>query len=268
MKNRPITILFVSAAVLFLIAAPTGAFYQMRRQQRLDRELIVACDNLDVSAVRQMLRAGASPNAIDLSSWPQPSLRQRLLDLFVSKPDPVSYRPTALITAYQASMGRRDAKEKNITPIVQLLLDAGAQPNICDIDGKTLVDATFEFRYSRPSAILLLKRGAHPAYPQQCLVLACDATDMEAMKLLLQCGADPNASGRLGCTVASTPLECAINRNQPAMVSYLLQHGADPNLPDNQLALPMAKHLQATSIVTLLKTAGAKELDLPHVGNR
>jgi len=268
MKHKHITILFVSAAVLFLIAVPTGAFYQMRRQQRLDRELIVACNHLDIAAVRQTLRAGASPNAIDFSLWPQPSLRQRLLDLFVSKPNPASYRPTALVQAYQASMGRRDSREKSITPIVQLLLDAGAQPNIGDIFGKTLVDTAFEFQYSRPSAILLLKKGAHPAYLPKCLVIACDATDMEAMKLLLQCGADPNASGRLGCTSVTTPLECAITNKQPAMVSYLLQHGANPNLPVNQLALPMAKHLHEKTIVSLLRKAGAKEYSLPYVGDR
>ena len=64
---------------------------------------------------------------------------------------------------------------------------------------------------------------------------------MDSVRVLLECGADPNAQNRL---MGSTPLHMVAQSHKAklddalAVVDLLVAHGADVNLPDRGGTLP------------------------------
>jgi ankyrin repeat protein len=82
------------------------------------------------------------------------------------------------------------------TEMVQLLLKSGADANSANPDGET------------------------------ALHLVARAGNIDAAKLLLKAGAKVDAREKFG---EQTPLMWAVARRHPAMVDFLLTHGADPN---------------------------------------
>ncbi|WP_018607825.1 ankyrin repeat domain-containing protein [Uliginosibacterium gangwonense] len=74
--------------------------------------------------------------------------------------------------------------------------------------------------------------------------------DCEAIKILLDAGADINAQGESGFT----PLHYAAEQNHPAAVELLLTMGAKPlRNDDNDTPLALAEKLGHTNILTILK---------------
>lgn len=101
---------------------------------------------------------------------------------------------------------------------------------------KSIVD---EVLAKNPKAVhKLLERGADPngrddmGCPLLCL--ACENDDYETMAVLLEAGADPNATARTG--FKSHPLDIVISgtrERREECARLLLQHGADPNITIN-----------------------------------
>src|SRR5689334_5122335 len=97
----------------------------------------------------------------------------------------------------------------------------------------------------RSDAEMLRKQLAEGADPKACvrdsyhgdtpvLLHAASHQFLEGAKLLLDAGAEPNASmaGGEGARGGQTPLHHAIGDNGLAMVELLLKAGADPNAVD------------------------------------
>jgi len=82
------------------------------------------------------------------------------------------------------------------TELIQVLLKAGADPNSANPEGET------------------------------ALHLVARAGNVEAARLLLKAGAKPDPREKFG---EQTPLMWAVVRRHPAMVEFLLAHGADMN---------------------------------------
>lgn len=80
---------------------------------------------------------------------------------------------------------------------------------------------------------------------------------IDAMRVLLAAGADPNAVD--GRSTGWTPLLHAVHKRQTAAVRLLLEHGADPNRtgPGGGTPLIMAADDPNPAIVTLLLSFGA-----------
>jgi len=68
-------------------------------------------------------------------------------------------------------------------------------------------------------------------------IWASRSGSIDAMKLLLESGADVNRPGPTGDDWDATPLQHAILARQPAAVRLLLDRGADPNRSDGQKSL-------------------------------
>ncbi|KAL1607170.1 hypothetical protein SLS59_002874 [Nothophoma quercina] len=117
---------------------------------------------------------------------------------------------TALFKAIQA--GRTD--------IMAALLDHGANPNLpCP------KHPLWPSCYHPEALALLLSRGADHKRTPGIMELAASLKKLESVKVLVEAGVSPNVRK----DGAYTPLASAIRDNSADIVTYLLDHGADPN---------------------------------------
>lgn len=150
---------------------------------------------------------------------------------------PFDMRGSALIVA---CMGRQSAE------YLRFLLEAGADPNM-DPDAAAFPLVLLAYLYADPVAMdMLLKHGARP---EGTGALACAAgKGKEAMVLrLLEYGARPEAEARAyGVSNTGSPLHIAVSHGHDGVVGLLLQHGADPNATDHNgsTAIEIAKQME------------------------
>ena len=99
--------------------------------------------------------------------------------------------------------------------------------------------------------------GGDPWTP---LIWASRSGSIEAIKVLLDSGADVNLAGSTGDNWDATPLQHAILQRQPAAVRLLLDRGADPNRcagPGSPAPLLLAAGDTDPTILRLLLAHGA-----------
>jgi ankyrin repeat protein len=91
------------------------------------------------------------------------------------------------------------------------------------------------------------------------LIWAARSGSVDAMKVLLDAGADVNLAGATGDNWDATPLQHAILQRQPAVVRLLLDRGADPNRHAHGSLTPLSLAAGDTdpTILKLLLTHGA-----------
>ncbi|KAL5226854.1 hypothetical protein ABZP36_015119 [Zizania latifolia] len=145
------------------------------------------------------------------------------------------------------------------TQVCRFLLEGCGLPvDALSTSGETplLLAATFGHT---AMAAYLLERGADPSTPDPDggdtpLHWAAYNGDLELAKLLLSRGADVGAANARG-----TALHVATARGHPAVVSVLLDHGADPNKIANCVFTPLVSSLLGGSLecMKLLIQAGA-----------
>lgn len=165
---------------------------------------------------------------------------------------------------------------------VQLLLDHGADPNLCGgQDGSALLAACYNG--DLPCVKLLLAHGADPNvggigkdYQQSCLAAACKSGDIRIVNLLLDHGAYPTSRAALSAATQypdldilrllldkgadpnldrvsdETPLQRASFWSQHKAAELLIQHGADVSIGGGQHGFPLqAAAVMPDSIETL-----------------
>ena len=152
-----------------------------------------------------------------------------------------------------------DAASVGRTARVAELLDRdGALVNAYSSDGFfPLGLAAF---FGHPDTVqLLLARGADVAQvarnPMRVQALHSAVTgSFDSVRLLVEAGAPVNAKQHLGWT----PLHEAVNRNDLEMTRYLLAHGADPRLQNDEgkSAIGLAADKGFGEVLKLLKGAG------------
>ena len=144
------------------------------------------------------------------------------------------------------------------TPLVELAIWAGADPNFRDEDGRSAFPVAVELGDSEIVRVLL-DAGADPnAVTSDGEPVAVDAVqrgEAEILQLLLDAGADPNAADGAGIAV----LVWAVIQGDAEMSRMLLDAGADPNtLAEEGLSvLAIAVDRGDTEVVRLLLDAGA-----------
>ena len=124
--------------------------------------------------------------------------------------------------------------------LVQLLLDAGAEPDLENRDGFTPLLRSAQ-NGNKEVVKLLLERGADPnkasasKYKYTPLYWAARYGHKELVKLFLDAGADPNKAICLG----NTPLHIAVYSGYKDMAELLLIAGAHPNNEDENGWTPL-----------------------------
>ncbi len=146
---------------------------------------------------------------------------------------------------------------------VQVLLDAGADPNKKNNYGSfgpSELGQEFAGANTHRDPVVLLNvhgdqvSGATNGYtPLHLAVFSIN--HKKVVQMLVAKGADVNARAGSG----ATPLYFAVMRGQKDDVEFLLDHGANPNLPDayTNSILDVALHMQYTSLVEPLVNKGA-----------
>src|SRR5262249_38526462 len=137
-------------------------------------------------------------------------------------------------------------------PLIQNLLKHGADINLQDDLGRSAVSCALD---SGPILKLLLEAGAKPDLKlgdgQTPLLLALQMTSRtDAAELLLTHRANVNFQSKTG----RTPLLVAVLVNSKEVVQKLLDKGADPNLKSLEgfSALQIAASLGQTNIMSVL----------------
>jgi ankyrin repeat protein len=114
--------------------------------------------------------------------------------------------------------------------------------------------------FAHPEAVaLLLRRGAEVTAAArnpmriQALHAAVAGRSFEAVRLLVEAGAPVNAQQQGGFA----PLHEAANRNDAELASYLLAHGADPRLQNDEgkSAIGLAAEKGSIELLKILKAA-------------
>jgi len=145
--------------------------------------------------------------------------------------------------------------------IFQLLLELGADPNIIDLNGDTLL-VRYSTRWGkekifRQCAMLLLDYGANPNVVKQRayspLAQSIMYKDEEYFDKLIQHNADPNLPYNNGKVY---PLDTAITYKRPFFVQKLLLAGADVNL-EFETGKRFRRVMRKPEILSLLISAGA-----------
>ena len=154
---------------------------------------------------------------------------------------------------------------KGSVPVVELLLKAGANANLQDATGFTALNTAAEHGHIEVMRQLLV-HGANPnlACPgdeastvngQAPMHSAAIRGDVDMLRLLLDKGASLNLQSKAG-----TPLCWAVRGEYLPAVEFLLQSGAQPNLPSSDQAmtpLHWAAILGQPDLVALLLKHGA-----------
>lgn len=131
-----------------------------------------------------------------------------------------------------------EAAAHNHPELVRLLLDYGADINICTNTGETPLHGAIAAHHQL-MVTLLLDNGADInaslAQGQTPLRFAVIKGYADIVELLLARGAQPNTRGKTGLT----PLHWAALKGQPAIVSLLTTHGADVFARDDAGRTPL-----------------------------
>lgn len=169
-----------------------------------------------------------------------------------------------LAVCYSPFHGESAERDAGLLETAQLLLQAGADPNTTDgRHGVPALYAVTGWRSVPSMARLLLASGANPT-DGESVFHAAENFHENALELLLDAGADVNATGNWG----NTPLyfllrwyDVAQRPNVGRGVRWLLAHGANPNIPcgdEGETPLHVsARRGQSVEIIQLLLEHGA-----------
>jgi ankyrin repeat protein len=156
--------------------------------------------------------------------------------------------------------------------IVELLIARGADVNATDSLRRTPLQLAAENTRVEVARVLLDhgakvdRVGPEPGNKKTALHIACFKGDRAMARLLLEKKADVNTvveyQAQLGTPrLVSTPLTEAVQMDNVELVTLLLDHGANPNLPENDpLNAPLQRAVESSSeaLVKLLLDRGAK----------
>eukprot|EP00808_Paulinella_micropora_P029352 g15250.t1 len=214
-----------------------------------------------LSVIRHLVEKGASVNLQDRQgrSPPQTATSQAALQaLGVSGARASSGQPL-----FSGSKTIQELAKAGKTDEVRLKLDAGVDVNSKDSYGETALHETARYGHVNTAALLLQRRAdvhmqAERNNGWQPLHIAGHYGKLGVAMQLLQHGADINFKDGRG----DTPLTLATRNKQDMLVRFLMEQGADPDIPgkDGKSAKEIAAALDQFVIQEILNTTTYKPM--------
>jgi len=219
----------------------------------------------DTESARTLLNAGADPN-LQIPDWGGTALiiastmgQADIVEALLDKGADPNYRDKNSFTALHAAVrdsdyGEDPAQRGRAVATLKALLAHGADANARLHQEKPTVRALNELQFE----------GATP------LALAAEVNDLDAIKVLVAAGADPNIPTTMGSTPlmlaagAATDVQRARSIEERGLAvetaRYLLEHGADVNAVGEFGWTPLhaASYQGLTEVIELLVSKGAK----------
>ena len=152
------------------------------------------------------------------------------------------------------------ACKKGNTNIINMLLDAGADPNVADTNGYTCLHATAYCGVRQGVFQAIIDHGvdvnATNKQNQTALLVACTQQNTDLINTLLNAGADPSIADTNGDTCLH---QAVTQSSSKAILQAIIDHGAEVNATnhENQTALLPACKEGNTDLINTLLNAGA-----------
>ena len=241
-------------------------------------ELLEAITGGDDNEVLRLLRAGADPNARHPDECPDKSFAPLHLACELGKDKVVEYLIAKGVVldsscdyddGWQIVTPLHLAAKTNHANIVRTLLNAGADYSLEDISEHTALDIAAWFESVASLEVLLVPAANNEFHKNQALNTALFHGSVQAVKTLLQAGADPNNMQHQKYTT----LQCAIiNKNYVEedkgaavleLIDLLLTAGADIEAagPSGMQPLAFAASFKASSSVILTLVAAGADIN-------
>ena len=222
--------------------------------------LMIACGRGNMHVINVLLNAGANPRISDADdhTWLHEAVRggysQVVLETMINHGADVNAtiknNRTALMIV--TVHGNRKA--------IYVLLSAGADPNSADADGDTCLHYAVRNGCCAEVLQAIISLGVDVNATNKrnvpALMLACDRGNKDAIKVLLNAGADPNLTDDKGATC----IHCAVGEGcSKDVLEVVVNHGADVNATNkmNVTALMIACLKVNIDAINVLLNAGA-----------
>ena len=221
--------------------------------------LMIACEKGNANAINVLLNAGAHPNIIDangntcLHYAAYGDCIKDSLQTVINHGAEVNATNAGYATAIML------ACEKGNTDVINVLLNAGADPSIADADGDTWLHQAVRGGCSKEVLETLISHGADVNAANKnnvtALKIACEKGNSDALNVLLSAGGDPNITD----TGGDTCLHHAVRGDSnTVIIETLVRHGADVNATseNNATALMISCNKGTTDVIDVLLHAG------------
>ena len=222
--------------------------------------LWIACHQSDVDAVNVLMSAGVDPNTAHangdtcLKHGIDRDCSREVFHTIIAHGADVNATNNKHVTALMSACRTKNEESMNI------LLNAGADPNIADVGSSTCLHDAVHGRCCKQVLQALIDHGAEVNVANKsgvtALWIACYQRDVDAINVLLNAGANPNIDPTNGntCLHHAVHLRCC-----KEVLQALIAHGADVNVSNNdkETALLVACQWSNVDVINALLNAGA-----------
>ena len=219
-----------------------------------------ACDKGNTDAINVLLNAGADPNIADAYGYKYlhyavgMGSRKEVLQTIINYGADVNAKSKHFITALMIACHRGD------TDAINVLLNAGTDPNITDAYGYTCLHNAVRACFSTQVLETIINHGADmnaiAKNHTTALMIACQKGNEVAIHVLMSSGANLNIADENDHTCLHKAVMSGCNTR---VLQAMIDHGADVNATNNKnhSSLMIACKKRNVDAINMLLNTGA-----------